>query len=479
MSQHNLPATDATYRGNFLILYFTGNQRLIFCLTGEEAAESVFKIVKGTSIVADNTSDPAIGEHGNQVIRQAINNPSPAAKTVLDGYENCNLIEDCEICFEDAGWGVLLDCNHRFHRSCLYDWFAQEVSCPKCREMPLEAPKYPSILWAQRTDEIFLTITIRNVKEPKIELRTDKLYLEGRGADRLHKLNLFFEDLINPEDFAPWEEEGIDYVTKNRFLDLNFAQFRSVWELGRGVVDLWGWGERLEEVRKVLRPVEELTYDVFPDAGMRALFVDWGGLGRPSAAVKSKERRGDWEAQRQDLERHLSRRRLSNILIREVENGAHEGEVTDADRQPTYFDAANGIFGCKHYQRAVKLQAHCCGKWDACRFCHDEVSDHDIIRNLITTMMCMYCGTVQPAAQDCANTACGKRVAKYYCKECKVWDSDPRKNIYHCKDCKKCRKGKGLGIDRFHCKRCDTCISMELREVVMGGRTVGTAECAL
>ncbi|KAI8998279.1 zinc-ribbon-domain-containing protein [Gaertneriomyces semiglobifer] len=138
-------------------------------------------------------------------------------------------------------------------------------------------------------------------------------------------------------------------------------------------------------------------------------------------------------------------------------------EVTDTDRQPTYYDKAGGILGCKHYQRASKLQAHCCGKWDTCRFCHDEVSDHNIVRNLITTMMCMYCGTVQPAGQDCINTACKRRVSKYYCKECKLWDSDPRKNIYHCYDCGICRIGKGLGIDYFHCKKCNVCMAISLR----------------
>ncbi|TPX66079.1 hypothetical protein SpCBS45565_g04713, partial [Spizellomyces sp. 'palustris'] len=121
------------------------------------------------------------------------------------------------------------------------------------------------------------------------------------------------------------------------------------------------------------------------------------------------------------------------------------------------------ILGCKHYQRAAKLQAHCCGKWYTCRFCHDEVSDHNIVRNLTSTMMCMYCSTVQPAGRDCANTRCGKRVAKYYCPECKLWDDDPRKNIYHCHDCGICRIGKGLGQDYFHCKRCNVCMAISLK----------------
>lgn len=52
--------------------------------------------------------------------------------------------------------------------------------------------------------------------------------------------------------------------------------------------------------------------------------------------------------------------------------------VTEDDKHLT-FHSSNSL-GCKHYQRACKLQAHCCGKWDTCRFCHDEVSDHTITR---------------------------------------------------------------------------------------------------
>jgi hypothetical protein len=54
--------------------------------------------------------------------------------------------------------------------------------------------------------------------------------------------------------------------------------------------------------------------------------------------------------------------------------------VTKEDLEPTYHSKELGILGCKHYQRSNKLQAHCCGRWFACRFCHDEVSDHNIVR---------------------------------------------------------------------------------------------------
>ncbi|KAJ3070922.1 hypothetical protein HDU98_006058 [Podochytrium sp. JEL0797] len=139
------------------------------------------------------------------------------------------------------------------------------------------------------------------------------------------------------------------------------------------------------------------------------------------------------------------------------------GVVTDEDRVVSYHDKDRTIIGCKHYQRSCKLQAHCCGKWYPCRFCHDEVSDHNIIRNLTVTMMCMYCKTVQPSGQTCINQECRKDVSRYYCKECKLWDNDPRKNIYHCHDCGICRIGKGLGQDYFHCKKCNVCMAISLK----------------
>lgn len=150
--------------------------------------------------------------------------------------------------------------------------------------------------------------------------------------------------------------------------------------------------------------------------------------------------------------------RISNYLVNKSDDFSI---VRDHDREQTFH--SENVLGCKHYQRACKLQAHCCGKWDTCRFCHDEVSDHTITRNLVKTMLCMYCWEVQPAGKICINETCGKAVSAYYCKECKLWDNDPRKNIYHCYDCGICRIGKGLGIDYFHCPTCNVCMAIGLK----------------
>ncbi|KAF9282042.1 hypothetical protein BGZ68_006236 [Mortierella alpina] len=121
-----------------------------------------------------------------------------------------------------------------------------------------------------------------------------------------------------------------------------------------------------------------------------------------------------------------------------------------------------GHLGCQHYRRGCKLKANCCGKWFNCRFCHDDVSDHAIIRNETKMMLCMHCKTAQPAAQSCSS--CNAQLAKYYCNVCKLWDDHPEKAIYHCDDCGICRIGNGLGLDFFHCTKCNICMNIHLKD---------------
>lgn len=75
-------------------------------------------------------------------------------------------------------------------------------------------------------------------------------------------------------------------------------------------------------------------------------------------------------------------------------------------------------------------------------------------------MMCMLCQSVQPCAKACAN--CRADLARHYCEICKLWDDDAQKPIYHCPDCKICRIGQGLGVDYFHCEKCNVCMAISL-----------------
>lgn len=125
----------------------------------------------------------------------------------------------------------------------------------------------------------------------------------------------------------------------------------------------------------------------------------------------------------------------------------HECEMGDEDLDTEELEEVT--LGCVHYHRNVKLECHTCKKWYTCRFCHDEVEDHALVRRDTEHMLCMLCGHAQPAAQDCRQ--CGEQTAQYYCDICKLWDNDSKKSIYHCNDCGICRIGQGLGKDFFHC----------------------------
>lgn len=50
---------------------------------------------------------------------------------------------------------------------------------------------------------------------------------------------------------------------------------------------------------------------------------------------------------------------------------------------PSFRDADCQIFGCEHYKRNCKLLAACCNKLFTCRYCHDEVSDHSMDRQVL------------------------------------------------------------------------------------------------
>lgn len=116
--------------------------------------------------------------------------------------------------------------------------------------------------------------------------------------------------------------------------------------------------------------------------------------------------------------------------------------------------------GCQHYERNVKLQCSTCEKWYSCRFCHDAVEDHNLIRKDTKHMLCMLCGTPQNASDICYK--CGEISAQYYCNICKLWENRSSKPIYHCHDCGICRRGLGLGKDFFHCKTCRACITTSI-----------------
>uniref|UniRef100_A0A0R0IKS4 CHY-type domain-containing protein n=1 Tax=Glycine max TaxID=3847 RepID=A0A0R0IKS4_SOYBN len=127
---------------------------------------------------------------------------------------------------------------------------------------------------------------------------------------------------------------------------------------------------------------------------------------------------------------------------------------------PSFRDPGKHVFGCEHYKRNCKLRAACCGKLFTCRFCHDNVRDHSMDRKATSEMMCMRCLNIQPIGPLCITPSCnGFSMAKYYCNICKFFDDE--RNVYHCPFCNLCRVGQGLGIDYFHCMKCNCCLGIK------------------
>ena len=81
----------------------------------------------------------------------------------------------------------------------------------------------------------------------------------------------------------------------------------------------------------------------------------------------------------------------------------------------------------------------------------------------VTKVFCMRCNTLQPESDSFTSPFCsaqGNPFIKYCCKICNLYDDSPGKSIYHFPFCNVCCTGKCLGIDFFHCMRCNTCVSL-------------------
>lgn len=117
--------------------------------------------------------------------------------------------------------------------------------------------------------------------------------------------------------------------------------------------------------------------------------------------------------------------------------------------------------GCQHYQRNCSLKCPECNEVFNCRHCHNEKwelhqdfkKQHLLDRKAVQTIICLKCHQEQEVSNECVK--CQIKFGEYYCFECRFWDNDVSKDIFHCDGCKICRIGKRE--DYFHCDNCDGC----------------------
>ncbi|CAM9556797.1 unnamed protein product [Discosporangium mesarthrocarpum] len=205
----------------------------------------------------------------------------------------------------------------------------------------------------------------------------------------------------------------------------------------------------------------------------------------------------DWGSRQQQPIPLFTREELAptyhKVVIRAAAATTGEGGEAGSSGRAAGVGKKEMVLGCPHYQRACKMRAGCCKKLFTCRLCHDQGSDHIMDRQEVKEMLCMHCGTLQPVHSECRNSGCapslasakaqsdnknaqhnmpleastsegkGRRMARYYCSICHLFDDAPDKDIYHCPYCNMCRLGKGLGVDFFHCMICNACVSMEMK----------------
>ena len=107
------------------------------------------------------------------------------------------------------------------------------------------------------------------------------------------------------------------------------------------------------------------------------------------------------------------------------------------------------IKGCNHYQRTCEILAPCCNIFYFCHICHDDKYNgvkgpgflvERLDRKQIKIVKCTKCSKEQESSPQCK--FCNSVFAKYYCKECNLFENSPNKDIYHCYECGICRIGK-------------------------------------
>ncbi|KAL6064279.1 E3 ubiquitin-protein ligase MIEL1 [Balamuthia mandrillaris] len=169
------------------------------------------------------------------------------------------------------------------------------------------------------------------------------------------------------------------------------------------------------------------------------------------------------------------------------------------DLLPSYHQPKEeGLLGCPHYIRNAKMYAACCGRFYVCRHCHNEsvrAKRHTIDRYSVQVVLCMVCNYVQPVGKYCNSPVCNGRALgeyvsifisrhlvlslslslspspslslallscdlsslwwiaqRYYCDICKFWETNDKKEKYHCAPCNVCKLASHPSL--IHCTTC-------------------------
>ena len=303
------------------------------------------------------------------------------------------------------------------------------------------------------------------------------------GAEVLRSMLIWVRDALNED-----EREGMISSMRHATQNTHFAQWMNTWYSGKceeiETGDDWVKAEsgksdvkpaaetekRVDTAQDGMRQVHAYLRDRAGDVDKETFKPGWEDIFRMNQiqleeAVRTVNRddtlaptKKAYLIQNLMASRWIVGNQLQAQCDKTTTLSSVEGEKTASAAMCPPVTTEFNANGCKHYTRRCRIIAPCCGQTFACRFCHDDASDHTVNRTAISEMVCNVCDTRQPVSNEC--TKCGAEMASYYCNVCHLFDGSGNA-IYHCPFCNVCRRGKGLGIDFFHCMKCNACVSLQ------------------
>lgn len=111
--------------------------------------------------------------------------------------------------------------------------------------------------------------------------------------------------------------------------------------------------------------------------------------------------------------------------------------------------------GCEHHNVQLEILSPCCGRWYACRACHNDCEDHEIKRYLIRKIRCLSCRHIQSWGKTCKK--CGTLMCEYFCDKCNAFAGTSEHE--HCDKCGICRPNI-TGMKKYHCDDCGICFTV-------------------
>ncbi|KAH0572615.1 CHY zinc finger family protein [Spironucleus salmonicida] len=112
--------------------------------------------------------------------------------------------------------------------------------------------------------------------------------------------------------------------------------------------------------------------------------------------------------------------------------------------------------GCQHRICGHKIICNVCNKIYGCRYCHDDIQDHQV-KPCSSQIICRYCNQTQDFSQFCTNCSIQFGITTCFLCARTDWRTKDALPFVHCDQCETCYRG--FEDDNIHCDVCQTCFT--------------------